>query len=54
MEGGKANQHDNFRIGHRQLNRLFDARRLARAVIVRDNRHHAVVHAENRHEDKRL
>ena len=50
----KPNHHDARRVNHGELNRLVYALGLARAVIVPDYGHHAVVEAEDGHEDEAL
>lgn len=49
-----TDEHDDGRIKNTQLDRLHHTVRLACTVVIGDDRHHAVVEAEDRHENKAL
>ena len=50
----EADDHDADGVAGREPQRAGDAVRLARAIVVADNGHHAVVETEHRHEHKAL
>ena len=54
LEQAEADEHDALCVAHGQLDGLFDAVGITGAVVVADDGHHAVVHAEDGHEDEAL
>ena len=54
LEQQEADQHDGLGIEHGALDGLFDAVGLAGTVVVADDGHHAVVHAEDGHKNEAL
>ena len=54
LEDAEAHQHDALGVEDCEADGLFDPLRPACAVVVADDGHHAVVHAEDGHEDEAL
>ena len=54
LEHEQTNHHDRNGVDHAEADRLVDTLRLLRTVVIGNDRHHAVIQTEHRHEHKAL
>lgn len=54
LEYEQTDHHDRDGVDHAEADRLMDTLRLLRAIVIGNDRHHAVIQTEHRHEHKAL